>query len=447
MAKKPHRVQFYEGLADKLVVLEGARDVQVFDDKVHGFGLRKYKATKDEDTGKWRSIATYFVKYNVGKQQRRYKLGTVVRGNLDQMRSLASIVLAKARLGTDLVAENRAKAAKDAVPKLSELVAPYLAARQEQDEECGLRRLRAASLKEVKRYLEVSWQPLHKLRLDEITPKHVKDTLRDIAAASGKPSADRARATLSTFFVWAVHHEHIAANPTLNIKDKARSRRMRKLSEQELLQIWQACGTDNYGAIVKLCLLTGSRREEIGGLQWPEIDMAQCWIELPEERCKNHRRHLIPLSEPALAIIEGMPRKEGDYVFGRHGAGGFVGWSKGKTQLDKRIAAARRQAGLKPMEPWVLHDLRRALSTRLNELGICEPHVVEAILNHVSGHRAGVAGTYNHAQYISQKREALDKWASRINGLISRRPDYVGRHPDAESGDQMAAERRSRELV
>jgi hypothetical protein len=162
-------------------------------------------------------------------------------------------------LGEDLLAEREAAAAKAAAPKLGELIAPYLAARQKKDEDTGLRRLRASSMRMVRSYLEVSWQRLHKLRLDEITPKHVKDELENIASSSGGPSADRARAALSVFFVWAIHHEHIAASPTLDIKDKSKSRRKRKPSEAELVQIWQACGDDTYGPIVKLLILTGQR--------------------------------------------------------------------------------------------------------------------------------------------------------------------------------------------
>ena len=71
------------------------------------------------------------------------------------------------------------------------------------------------------------------------------------------------------------------------------------------------------------------------------------------------------------------------------------------------------------MAPWTLHDLRRTESTRMHELGV-EPHIVEACLNHVSGHRAGVAGTYNRAAYKSQKAAALDLWAHHIAVILAQ---------------------------
>ena len=136
--------KFIEGFADKLRVPAGARDVQVFDDELPGFGIRKF------ETGK----ASYFVKYNVGRQQRRKTLGRVVRGNLKRMRQEASGILAKARLGTDVVAVARAAAAKRTT-SLGEIVPRYLDAREGE--------LRPKSHFEITRYLTRSWAPLHAL--------------------------------------------------------------------------------------------------------------------------------------------------------------------------------------------------------------------------------------------------------------------------------------------
>ncbi len=100
------------------------------------------------------------------------------------------------------------------------------------------------------------------------------------------------------------------------------------------------------------------------------------------------------------------PREDSDFVFGR-GEGGFSGWSQCKGRLDAKLDLA----------PWTLHDARRSISTVLHEKFNVPPHVVEAILGHISGHRAGVAGTYNRALYLDQRREALEKYAGHIKGL------------------------------
>jgi hypothetical protein len=106
------------------------------------------------------------------------------------------------------------------------------------------------------------------------------------------------------------------------------------------------------------------------------------------------------------------------YVFGR-GRAGFVGWSSAKRALDERIAAARQATGIaEPMSGWTLHDLRRVVSTAMHDrLGIA-PHIVEATLGHV-GHKAGVAGTYNKAEYLAERRRALEKWAAFLDEIVT----------------------------
>jgi hypothetical protein len=100
-------------------------------------------------------------------------------------------------------------------------------------------------------------------------------------------------------------------------------------------------------------------------------------------------------------------------VFGRHPAKPFSGWGVSKAGLDRRIQAAGYR-----LEPWRLHDLRRSLSTAMHEqLGVA-PHIVEAVLNHVSGHKAGVAGVYNRADYQREVRIALTRWADHVLAVV-----------------------------
>ena len=138
---------------------------------------------------------------------------------------------------------------------------------------------------------------------------------------------------------------------------------------------------------------------------------------MPAGRTKNHRAHVVPLSDEALALLP--QRRDGRELMFGHREGGFSGWSKAKAELDDRIAAARKLAGeRKPMPPWVLHDLRRSFVTHVSEHNFAQPHVVEAIVNHVSGHRAGVAGVYNRAAYAAEKRQALEAWGKRVAEIV-----------------------------
>ena len=161
-------------------------------------------------------------------------------------------------------------------------------------------------------------------------------------------------------------------------------------------------------------MLTGQRRQEIGGLEWAEISVTETkrQIELPGRRTKNKRPHIVPLSEAALALLGPLPDDPPKHVFGD--AHWSWDWSSGKAALDKRIAE-RRGA---PLEPWTLHDLRRSFTTHVRENGFALPYVAEAILNHVSGVKSGVAGTYDRSTCLPERREALEKWGRYLTGLV-----------------------------
>ena len=397
-----------EGYVNKLQVPPGKRDVQAFDDALPGFGIRKFESGR----------ASYFVKFNVGIQQRRLTLGAAVPGNLAEMRRKASTILSKARLGQDAVAEKRTAAGKRS-GALVTLVAKYLSERQP--------KLRPRYYAEVKRQLEKDWKPLHGYSVETIVRQSVIGVIDGIVFRQGETAADRARVALGGFYGWAIERGYCETNPTLNISPRAQTgARERVLTEPELVEIWRASQDDDYGRIVKLLILTGQRRAEIGDLAWSEIDRTKRQIELPASRTKNGRPHLVPLSGEALEVLDAIEvEEERDLVFGR-GAGGFSGWSKAKSELDGRIAEARRDAGVKkPMPPWILHDLRRSFVTHLNENKFAPTHAIEAIVNHVSGHLAGVAGTYNKAVYVDERRRALTLWGAHVEGLLRAKTTNV----------------------
>jgi integrase len=138
------------------------------------------------------------------------------------------------------------------------------------------------------------------------------------------------------------------------------------------------------------------RREEIGGLRWSEIDFHRRVIVFPAARTKNNREHEIPMSDEVRELLESRGHKDGrDLVFGE-GKGPFAGWSNAKEALDARLLTARKEVlcdKAKALADWRLHDIRRSVATHMGDNGV-QPHIVEAVLNHVSGHKAGVAGRH-----------------------------------------------------
>jgi integrase len=153
---------------------------------------------------------------------------------------------------------------------------------------------------------------------------------------------------------------------------------------------------------------------------WSELreieDEAALW-EIPGKRTKNKHTHLVPLSSQVRELVQSLPCV-GALVFTTTGETPVSGFGKAKARLDNRIDEARRRAGLEPMPLWTLHDLRRTMVTVMNEKLGFAPHVVEAVVNHMSGlAKVGVAGVYNRALYFDERRRALQNWADYLNGL------------------------------
>jgi integrase len=265
----------------------------------------------------------------------------------------------------------------------------------------------AENTRSLKRY----FKPLHRFSPIDISRAMVAKELSKIRADRGPIAADRSRAHLSKFFNWAIAEGLAEGNPVSGTNKTGSKARERVLQDKELATIWKALGDDDYGAICRLLILTGTRREEIGSLSRREINFAQKQIELPGSRTKNGLDLVLPLAPLALSILKARePREGSDFIFGR-GEGGFSGWSQSKERLDVKL----------DLDGWVLHDFRRSLSTVMHEKLAVPPHIVEAVLNHVSGAKKGVAGTYNRAQYLDEKRKALQKYADHVEGLTRPR--------------------------
>jgi integrase len=247
-------------------------------------------------------------------------------------------------------------------------------------------------------------KPLHSHSVRSITRAQAADLLTKVSEENGPGQANRFRAVLSSFFVWAIGAGRCDANPVTGTnKPIAEVARERKLSDAELRKIWHAVDGE-FGTIVKLLILTGTRRNEIGGLRWSEIDFDEKLITIPAARMKNKREFEIPMTPAVVALLKAQPRREGrDFVFGS-GEGPYSGWSKSKQQLDEQVQ----------LPEWVLHDFRRSFSTALHDRMGVQPHIVEAALSHA---KVGIGAVYNKAAYREQKREALTKWANLVHNI------------------------------
>jgi integrase len=369
-------------------------DVIAFDDQLPGFGFRLRQGAGGK------LLKSFIAQYRHAGATRRVLLGSAAKLSPDEARRAARKVLAKAALGEDVQATRNERRAKDR-RTMRAVIDEYLAAKE----------WAPKTRTEVTRYLtDVGYfGALHRLPVDKVTRKDVASALVAIRRQRGNTTAAVARGVLSAFFSWSMQMGLAESNPVVGTVRHAIEARDRVLDDAELAAIWKASGDDDFGCIVKLLILTGCRRSEVGGMAYSEFDLEAGTWTIRKERSKNGHAHTLPVL-PLMSdlLITGRVRGERDALFGDR-ADGFTMWSLGKRQLDKRLDIAER---------WTLHDIRRSVATRMADIGIA-PHVIEQILNHVSGHKSGVAGIYNRSSYTNEVRAALALWTDHVNTLIA----------------------------
>lgn len=390
-------MKFTPESVDSLRLPPGKKDFIAFDDKLAGFGLR----LREGGSRNW------IFQYAFGNGQRRRVIGKATALSLKRARQIAAEYHARVQLGQDPAGdkdENEARSGET----FEACMRIYLERRRKDP------KLRASSYRHIERHLDRNLKALHRLRIDKLDRRAIALELSRFTNESGPVQANRTRSSVVAFLNWCAGEGFIDANPAQFTNKNSEQARDRVLVDRELRTVWQALPDGDYGDIVKLLVLTGQREAEIGGLQWDESDLDRGIITLPPARTKNRRPHTVPLSAPAAAILKAREQDGGrKFVFGA-GQKGFSGWSKAKLRLDEQVKIA----------PFVIHDLRRSVATGMSEIGIA-PHVVEAVLNHISGAKAGVAGTYNKSTYEAEKATALARWAEHLMALVEGRESNV----------------------
>lgn len=228
-------------------------------------------------------------------------------------------------------------------------------------------------------------------------------------------------AVLRRLFRWAIGRGDLERSPMEGMETPpAVKARDRWLSDDELARVWNAAPACHrcFGPIVRLLIATGQRREEVGGLDWSELNRADRLWRIPGTRTKNGEPTSVPLNDLAIAELDAVAKgdkwpKRGR-TFPTSTGEAYTAYSKGKDKLDATVAAD----GGDPLPAWRLHDLRRTLATGLQRLGV-RFEVTEAVLNHVGGSRAGVAGVYQRHDWRQEKRDALDAWGRHVAACLS----------------------------
>ena len=365
-------------------------DAVYWDTEIAGFGLRFRRGGK----------RTFVLQYKLAGSDRRMTLGPYPGITAKKARELAQAALADKWHGKDPQADRRAAKAKaQQQTKLLEVIDLYLLDKKSD--------LRPISFYETERYLRKVWKPLHSLDINEIKLSTVAKILDQLKHASGKTAAARARANQSALFGWAMKRGHTQANPVIGTDNPdPHTQGERILDERELAALWKACdGRNDYDHIVRILILTGCRKSEVGGMRWSEFNNDRTAWTIPASRTKNGKSCTLPLPHMFWNIIAGIKQRDGtDNLFG-HSDRGFRNWSDPKVALDKRCGVSN----------WTHHDLRRTFRTGLGKLGI-PPHIAELCINHSKG---GLIAVYDKHRYEGEIAAALAQWADHVREIIT----------------------------
>ncbi|PQM29270.1 integrase [Sphingopyxis lindanitolerans] len=384
------------------LISSGQHDI-LWDDSIKGFGAKRTKA----------GAVSYVLQFRMGGREsktRRYTIGShgspwtpaTARAEAERL----AILIAQGTDPGEAERQRRRESVDLAFDNYSDRFADACVGE-------GWRRL-------VKRSLELHVKPV-------LGSKPLPNLTRiDIVAVFDRmPRAQIANirnvfAVLRRLLRWAVSRGDIDRSPMEGMETPPPVKpRDRWLSDEELGRIWMTAPNTHscFGPIIRLLIVTGQRREEVSSLRWEELNRKDLLWTLPGERAKNGEPNRIPLNELAVAILDEVA---GSTIWPRSGrmfttsrGGRFTGYSKGKIKLDLLMS----QDGREPLPDWRLHDLRRTLATGFQRLGV-RFEVTEAVLNHVGGSRAGVAGIYQRHDWKDEKREAMKSWNDHLATII-----------------------------
>jgi integrase len=396
-------MRFTKASIGALELPEGRTEVIVWDEDLPGFGCRVRATSKA-----WR------IQYRVNRRQCSESLGDIRKVTLEDARRIARSRFAQVESGVDPAVDRAMARAKAAATKLT---LEYVSARYLDAKKPVLRK---ATVRAAVYHFGTLWASLRDQPIEAIKRADVAARLGDIAKVHGRVTAARARGNLSAMYAWAVKEGLCETNPVTATNDPAEGikSRERVLTDTELRAIWDACRADDFGRVVKLLILLGARRQEIGSLRWSEIDPDTGLVTIPGSRTKSHKPLELALPPAALDILRAVPRRDGiDHVFGRRGTG-FVGWSYPLSTLNLRIAENKGR----PLASWSLHDIRRTVRSGLAEIGI-RPDVAERVIGH---HRAStVEAIYDRHSYRGEIATALALWADHVMALVEGRATNV----------------------
>jgi integrase len=366
-----------------------ASDVVYWDIGCAGFGVKV--------TPRGRKV--FIVLYRTagaGSKLRKFTIGPYGKVTLHQARIAAQKIFTAKLEGRDPAREKREARRREITDRVAGLLEAYIV------QHMSGNRSGAEISRLLRREVGSVWgdRSIH-----DISKRDVVEIVSAINERGAPAAANKTLKSIKTFFKWCVGKAVLEKSPAEGVPLPGRERaRDRVLSDFELAKVIQAARKMSgvYGGIVELLALTGQRREEVAQARWDEFDFQQRTWTIPKERTKNGKAHVVHLTKASVALVQRRP-KIGEYAFSTPASKPYRDFSAAKRELD----------AISGVVNWRLHDLRRTCVSGMARLGVA-PHVADKILNHQAGTISGVAAVYQRHDFLSERREALERWAAHV---------------------------------
>ncbi len=363
----------------------------LWDEELSGFGLRVYPSGRK----------AFVLSFRVAGRKRLMTLGAYGVLTVEQARQDARAKLAGVEIqGTDPL-ELKQQAAQGET--LADLCAQYM------DRHGRLKRSRRDDQRRIDRHILPTWGT-----------RKVKDITRSMVAGlhsrigrEAPYEANRTLALLSKMFelarIWGFVPDN-ATNPARDIDRFREERRDRWVTPEELPRLAQAINEEPNPAArnaLWLYLLVGTRKTELLSAKWEDLSFERAELRLPTT--KAGRAHYIPLSSTAMALLQQIPRIEGNpFILPGKLDGAHL------VNIDKAWRRVRAAAGIEDVR---LHDLRRTVGSWLAQAGN-SLHLIGRVLNHSNQSTTAIYARFGE----DSVRAALEQHGARIMGAAGLTP-------------------------
>ena len=366
-------------------------DYMELDPRYRGFGIMVRPS----------QVKTFFVRYRVGRRERRVILGNFPMMDLATARTQAKVLLRRINLGED---PQEARDEQRGIPTFGELAVTYLEVRAKP-------RMTSRSYDEEVRVLRADLVPAWRaLPVTEIRRRDVAQLLDRIIARGSPVQANRTRSVAHRVFAFAVERELVEFNPVVGLRRPSEEQsRQRVLAEDEIRALWTTWEAEGSvtSILFRMLLITAQRKHEVTTMRWADVHGS--WWTIAPSVAKNKLAHRVYLAEPALDLLAALQPVTGDseWVFASSRLPG--------QHLGSVNKAKERYRAVTGIADWRPHDLRRTAATYMGRMGISRATIAR-VLNHAE---RGVTAVYDRSTGEHEIGHALQAWAQRLEEIVN----------------------------